>query len=176
MSVRTVLLTGMLVVVIGLGTVVAYSAYYHILNPALLTMGISPLLQAGAVGSVFSALADILYIAFFWLVVMSIIAGGIEMATSGASPILNLFGIPVPRVKPETGFRTMFTAVVAWEIVNILLQTFGVSFPPPISLFPAQLTTITVAGIGTLAGLGLGAGFVFAELYYALRGTVEVVV
>jgi hypothetical protein len=179
-SLKTLALMALTVMVIGIGAIEVYSAYYHLINTSLLTEPISsfiyPLQTSSPVGSVFQALADILYIAFFWLVIMSIIAGGIEMATAGASGILNVFGIPIPRGTSTGGFRTIFTAIVAWEIVNILLESFGVSFPPPISLIPISITSLTISTAGMIIGLGTGLVFVGIELYYAINDLIEVVI
>ncbi len=104
----------------------------------------------GAVGAVFYAIVSILYIAFFWLVIASIIAGGIMMAVGPARPILELFGLPIPRVTPEQGFRTIFSAILAWVIVNTLLAYFHVVPPRPVSVYLS--TTLTVGFVGDLVG------------------------
>jgi hypothetical protein len=107
----------------------------------------------GAVGAVFYAIVSILYIAFFWLVIASIIAGGIMMAVGPARPILEFFGLPIPKVTPEQGFRTIFSAIMAWVIVNVLLAYFGVIPPSPVSVYLSTITTgLTVGFVGDLVG------------------------
>jgi len=106
----------------------------------------------GAVGAVFYAIVSILYIAFFWLVIASIIAGGIMMAVGPARPILEFFGLPIPRVTPEQGFRTIFSAILAWVIVNTLLAYFNVVPPSPVSVYLSTTPTPTVGFVGDLVG------------------------
>jgi len=107
----------------------------------------------GAVGAVFYAIVSILYIAFFWLVIASIIAGGIMMAVGPARPILEFFGLPIPKVTPEQGFRTIFSAILAWVIVNTLLAYFHVIPPSPVSVYLSTITTgLTVGFVGDFIG------------------------
>jgi len=118
---------------------------------------------------------SILWVAFFWLVIASVIAGGIEMATAGARPVLEMFGIPVPRTTPEHGFRTMFTAIVAWEIVNAILQSvFGVTPPSPVSALAPPIKLTTIGFIGTVTGLGLGAVILTPLVIRALANEVVI--
>jgi len=139
---------------IAFGSALAWGAYTH-----MKFLEMTYTLQSSGVGSVFQYIVfNILWVAFFWLVIASVIAGGIEMATAGARPILEMFGIPVPRTTPEHGFRTMFTAIVAWEIVNAILQSvFGVTPPSPVSALVPPIKLTTIGFIGTSLGLGLGA-------------------
>jgi len=138
---------------IAFASALAWGAYTH-----MKFLEMTYTLQSG-VGSVFQYIVfNILWVAFFWLVIASVIAGGIEMATAGARPILEMFGIPVPRTTPEHGFRTMFTAIVAWELVNAILQSvFGITPPSPVSALAPPIKLTTIGFIGTLTGLGLGA-------------------
>ena len=133
-------------------------------------------LQSSGVGSVFQYIVfSILWVAFFWLVIASVIAGGIEMATAGARPILEMFGIPVPRTTPEHGFRTMFTAIVAWELVNAILQSvFGVTPPSPVSALAPPIKPTTIGFIGTATGLGLGAVILTPLIIRALANEVVI--
>ena len=139
---------------IAFGSALAWGAYTH-----MKFLEMTYTLQSSGVGSVFQYIVfNILWVAFFWLVIASVIAGGIEMATAGARPVLEMFGIPVPRTTPEHGFRTMFTAIVAWEIVNAILQSvFGVTPPSPVSALVPPIKLTTIGFIGTSLGLGLGA-------------------
>jgi hypothetical protein len=136
---------------VAFASILTWGAYAH-----MKFLDLSYTLQSSGVGAVFQYIVfNILWVAFFWLVVASVIAGGIEMATSGARPVLEMFGIPVPKSTPEAGFRTMFTAIVAWELVNVILQSvFGLTPPSPVSAF-AQL--MSIGGLGTLLGMGLDA-------------------
>ena len=119
-------------------------------------------LQTTAVSSIFEAIVGILYIAFYWIVVASVIAGGIEMASSGARPVLELFGLPVPRSSPEGGFRTMWTAVMAWIIANAIIQSMfpGVTLPSPVSVF-LGLSTVNAMSITTVGNLGTIIGIAY---------------
>ena len=136
---------------IAFASVLSWGAFNH-----LRFLELSYTLQSG-VGAVFQYIVfNILWVAFFWLVVASVIAGGMEMATSGARPFLELFGLPIPKSTPEQGFRTMFTAIVAWELVNVILQSvFGLTPPSPVSAFVPKIATIGFTG--TVLGMGLGA-------------------
>ncbi len=112
-------------------------------------------LQTSAVSSVFEVIVGVLYVAFFWIVVASIIAGGIQMSSAQARPILTLFGLPIPQSTPEQGFRTMWTAVMAWLITNALIQSLfpGVSLPSPVSIFlSVSLGVSTIGAVGTIVG------------------------
>jgi len=137
---------------IAFASALAWGAYTH-----MKFLEMTYTLQSSGVGSVFQYIVfNILWVAFFWLVIASVIAGGIEMATAGARPVLELFGLPVPKTSVETGFRTMFTAIVAWEIVNAILQSvFGLTPPSPVSALVPKL--MTIGGLGTILGMGLGA-------------------
>jgi hypothetical protein len=139
---------------IAFGSALVWGAYTH-----LKFLGLSYTLQSSGVGSVFQYIVfNILWVAFFWLVIASVIAGGIEMATAGARPVFEMFGIPVPRTTPEHGFRIMFTAIVAWELVNAILQSvFGVTPPSPVSALVSPIKLTTIGFVGTVMGLGLGA-------------------
>ncbi len=145
---------------IAFGSALAWGAYTH-----MKFLEMTYTLQSSGVGAVFQYIVfNILWVAFFWLVIASIIAGGIEMATAGARPVLEMFGIPVPAAGrkggygPEAGFRTMFTAIVAWELVNAILQSvFGVTPPSPVSALAPPIKITTIGFIGTATGLGLGA-------------------
>ena len=143
---------------IAFASALAWGAYNH-----MKFLEMTYTLQSSGVGSVFQYIVfNILWVAFFWLVIASVIAGGIEMATAGARPILEMFGIPVPSVGkrggPEAGFRTMFTAIVAWELVNAILQSvFGITPPSPVSALVPPIRLTTIGFIGTATGLGLGA-------------------
>ena len=79
---------------------VASMILYSILGARITLTESVVTLQTSAVSSIFETIVGILYIAFFWIVVASVIAGGIEMASSGARPILELFGLPIPRSSP----------------------------------------------------------------------------
>ncbi len=137
---------------VAFASILTWGAYAH-----MKFLDLSYTLQSSGVGAVFQYIVfNILWVAFFWLVVASVIAGGIEMATSGARPVLEMFGIPVPKSTPEGGFRTMFTAIVAWELVNVILQSvFGLTPPSPVSAFAPKL--MSIGGLGTILGMGLGA-------------------
>jgi len=156
---------------IAFGSALAWGAYAHL---KLLEMTYT--LQSSGVGSVFQYIVfSILWVAFFWLVIASVIAGGIEMATAGARPVLELFGLPVPRTTPEQGFRTMFTAIVAWEIVNAILQSvFGVTPPSPVSVLVPPIKLTTIGFIGTVTGLGLGAVILTPLVIRALANEVVI--
>jgi hypothetical protein len=137
---------------VAFASVLGWGAYTH-----LKILDLSYTLQSSGVGAVFQYIVfSILWVAFFWLVVASVIAGGMEMATSGARPFLELFGLPIPKSTPEQGFRTMFTAIIAWELVNVILQSvFGLTPPSPVSAFVPKL--MSIGGLGTILGMGLGA-------------------
>ena len=139
---------------IAFGSAIAWGAYSHL---KLLEMSYT--LQSSGIGSVFQYIVfSILWVAFFWLVVASVIAGGIEMATAGARPVLEMFGLPIPKTSVEGGFRTMFTAIVAWEIVNVILQSvFSLTPPSPVSALVPPITIYSIGFVGTAVGLGLGA-------------------
>jgi len=139
---------------VAFGSALAWGAFNH-----MKFLEVSYTLQGGGVGSVFQYIVfNILWVAFFWLVIASVIAGGIEMATAGARPVLEMFGLPVPKTTVEGGFRTMFTAIVAWELVNTILQSvFGVTPPSPISALMPPISIYSIGFIGTSLGLGLGA-------------------
>ena len=125
----------------------------------------------GAVSNVFATIVGILYIAFFWIVVASVIAGGIEMASAQARPVLEMFGLPLPKATPEGGFRTMWTAVMAWIIANAIIQAMfpGVSLPSPVSIYPVTPKLgLTVGGVGTIIGVGVAAGIVIPLLLLVL--------
>jgi len=156
---------------IAFGSALAWGAYTH-----LKFLEMTYTLQGGGVGSVFQYIVfSILWVAFFWLVIASVIAGGIEMATAGARPVLELFGLPVPRTTPEQGFRTMFTAIVAWEIVNAILQSvFGVTPPSPVSALVPPIKLTTIGFIGTATGLGLGAVILTPLIIRALANEVVI--
>ena len=156
---------------IAFGSAIAWGAYSH-----LKFLEMTYTLQSSGVGSVFQYIVfSILWVAFFWLVVASVIAGGIEMATAGARPVLELFGLPVPRTTPEQGFRTMFTAIVAWEIVNAILQSvFGVTPPSPVSALVPPIKLATIGFIGTATGLGLGAVVLTPMILRALANEVVI--
>jgi hypothetical protein len=129
----------------------------------------------GAVGAVFYAIVSILYIAFFWLVIASIIAGGIMMAVGPARPILELFGLPIPKVTPEQGFRTIFSAILAWVIVNTLLAYFGVTPPSPVSVYlPTIAARLTVGFVGDLVGAALILAINTPLIIYALGESVVI--
>jgi hypothetical protein len=156
---------------IAFGSALAWGAYTH-----LKFLEMTYTLQSSGVGSVFQYIVfSILWVAFFWLVIASVIAGGIEMATAGARPVLELFGLPVPRTTPEQGFRTMFTAIVAWEIVNAILQSvFGVTPPSPVSALVPPIKLTTIGFIGTVTGLGLGAVILTPLIIRALANEVVI--
>ena len=128
----------------------------------------------GAVGAVFYAIVSILYIAFFWLVIASIIAGGIMMAVGPARPILEFFGIPIPKVTPEQGFRTIFSAIMAWVIVNVLLAYFHVIPPAPVSVYLSTITTPTIGFIGDLIGAVTILVINIPLIIYALSETITI--
>ena len=160
---------------VAFGSALAWGALNH-----MKFLEITYTLQGGGVGSVFQYIVfNILWVAFFWLVIASVIAGGIEMATAGARPILEMFGIPIPspgkRAGPEAGFRTMFTAIVAWELVNAILQSvFGVTPPSPISALVPPIKLMTIGFIGTATGLGLGAVILTPLIIRALYNEVVI--
>jgi hypothetical protein len=160
---------------IAFGSALAWGAYAH-----LKFLEMTYTLQGSGVGSVFQYIVyNILWVAFFWLVVASVIAGGIEMATAGARPVLEMFGIPVPstgkRGGPEAGFRTMFTAIVAWELVNAILQSvFGITPPNPVSALVPPIKLTTIGFIGTVTGLGLGAVILVPLIIRALANEVVI--
>jgi hypothetical protein len=156
---------------IAFGSALAWGAYTH-----LKFLEMTYTLQSSGVGSVFQYIVfSILWVAFFWLVIASVIAGGIEMATAGARPVLEMFGIPVPKTTPEQGFRTMFTAIVAWEIVNAILQSvFGVTPPSPVSALVPPIKLTTIGFIGTVTGLGLGAVILTPLVIRALASEVVI--
>ena len=156
---------------IAFGSALAWGAYTH-----LKFLEMTYTLQSSGVGSVFQYIVfSILWVAFFWLVIASVIAGGIEMATAGARPVLEMFGIPVPRTTPEQGFRTMFTAIVAWELVNAILQSvFGVTPPSPVSALVPPIKLTTIGFIGTVTGLGLGAVILTPLVIRALANEVVI--
>jgi hypothetical protein len=156
---------------IAFGSALAWGAYTH-----LKFLEMTYTLQSSGVGSVFQYIVfSILWVAFFWLVIASVIAGGIEMATAGARPVLEMFGIPVPKTTPEQGFRTMFTAIVAWEIVNAILQSvFGVTPPSPVSALVPPIKLTTIGFIGTVTGLGLGAVILTPLIIRALANEVVI--
>jgi len=156
---------------IAFGSAIAWGAYSH-----LKFLEMTYTLQGGGVGSVFQYIVfSILWVAFFWLVVASVIAGGIEMATAGARPVLELFGLPIPKTSVEGGFRTMFTAIVAWELVNVILQSiFGLTPPSPISALVPPLSTYSIGFIGTATGLGLGAVILTPMILRALANEVVI--
>ncbi len=129
----------------------------------------------GAVGAVFYAIVSILYIAFFWLVIASIIAGGIMMAVGPARPILEFFGLPIPKVTPEQGFRTIFSAILAWVIVNTLLAYFHVIPPSPVSVYLSTITTgLTVGFVGDLIGAVIILVINIPLIIYALGETITI--
>jgi hypothetical protein len=160
---------------IAFASALAWGAYTH-----MKFLGLSYTLQSSGVGAVFQYIVfNILWVAFFWLVIASIIAGGIEMATAGARPILEMFGIPVPaagkRAGPEAGFRTMFTAIVAWELVNAILQSvFGITPPSPVSALVPPIKLTTIGFIGTSLGLSLGAVILTPLIIRALYNEVVI--
>jgi len=156
---------------IAFGSALAWGAYTH-----LKFLEMTYTLQSSGVGSVFQYIVySILWVAFFWLVVASVIAGGIEMATAGARPVLELFGLPIPKSSVEGGFRTMFTAIVAWELVNVILQSvFGLTPPSPISALVSPLSTYSIGFIGTATGLGLGAVILVPMILRALANEVVI--
>jgi len=155
---------------IAFASALAWGAYTH-----MKFLGLSYTLSSG-VGSVFQYIVyNILWVAFFWLVVASVIAGGIEMATAGARPVLEMFGLPIPKSSVEGGFRTMFTAIVAWEIVNVILQSiFGLTPPSPVSALVSPLSTYSIGFIGTATGLGLGAVILVPMILRALANEVVI--
>jgi len=140
---------------IAFGSALAWGAFNHM---KFLEMTYT-LQSSGGVGAVFQYIVfNILWVAFFWLVIASVIAGGIEMATAQARPVLEMFGLPVPKTTVEGGFRTMFTAIVAWELVNAILQSvFGVTPPSPVSALAPPISIYSIGFIGTATGLSLGA-------------------
>ena len=156
---------------IAFGSALAWGAYTH-----LKFLEMTYTLQSSGVGSVFQYIVfSILWVAFFWLVVASVIAGGIEMATAGARPVLELFGLPIPKTSVEGGFRTMFTAIVAWELVNVILQSvFGLTPPSPISALVPPLSTYSIGFIGTATGLGLGTVILVPMILRALANEVVI--
>jgi len=160
---------------IAFGSALAWGAYTH-----MKFLEMTYALQSSGVGAVFQYIVfNILWVAFFWLVIASVIAGGIEMATAGARPVLEMFGIPVPSVGkgggPWTGFRTMFTAIVAWELVNAILQSvFGVTPPSPVSALVPPIRLTTIGFIGTSLGLGLGAVILTPLIVRALYNEVVI--
>ncbi|MDT7970983.1 MAG: hypothetical protein RQ842_10460 [Vulcanisaeta sp.] len=160
---------------IAFGSALAWGAYNH-----MKFLEMTYTLQSSGVGAVFQYIVfNILWVAFFWLVIASVIAGGIEMATAGARPILEMFGIPVPSVGkrggPEVGFRTMFTAIVAWELVNAILQSvFGITPPSPVSVLVPPIKLTTIGFIGTATGLGLGAVILVPLVIRALANEVVI--
>ncbi len=154
---------------IAFASALAWGAYNH-----MKFLEMTYTLQSSGVGSVFQYIVyNILWVAFFWLVVASVIAGGIEMATAGARPVLELFGLPIPKTSVEGGFRTMFTAIVAWELVNVILQSvFGLTPPSPLSALVPPLSTYSIGFIGTATGLGLGAVILVPMILRALANEV----
>jgi len=156
---------------IAFGSSIAWGAFNH-----LKFLEMTYTLQGGGVGAVFQYIVfSILWVAFFWLVIASVIAGGIEMATAQARPILTMFGLPIPNVSVEGGFRTMFTAIVAWELVNAILQSvFGVTPPSPISALAPPIKLMTIGFIGTALGLGLGAVILTPLIIRALYNEVVI--
>mgnify|MGYP001770769268 FL=1 len=124
-------------------------------------IALSPKLQAysssgvySAVSSAFGVMVGILWIAFGYFVVASIIAGGIIMAIANAAPILRMFGVPIPtRIREEQGFSVMFSAVLAWAFASALISAL---FPsvfsalPPISIIanPTLMTIVSSPGGG----------------------------
>jgi len=154
---------------IAFGSAVAWGAFSHL---KLLEMSYT--LQSGGIGSVFQYIVfSILWVAFFWLVVASVIAGGIEMATAGARPVLEMFGLPIPKSSVEGGFRTMFTAIVAWEIVNVILQSvFGLTPPSPVSALVPPIGLTTIGFIGSALGLSLGVVILIPLILRALYNEV----
>jgi flagellar biosynthesis protein FlhB len=156
---------------IAFGSALAWGAYTH-----LKFLEMTYTMQSSGVGSVFQYIVfSILWVAFFWLVIASVIAGGIEMATAGARPVLEMFGLPIPKASTETGFRTMFTAIVAWELVNAILQSvFGVTPPSPVSALMPPIKLTTIGFIGTAAGLGLGAVILVPLVIQALANEVVI--
>jgi len=158
---------------IAVASAIAWGAYSHLGFLELsYTLG-----SSSGIGSVFQYIVfSILWVAFFWLVIASVIAGGIEMATAGARPVLEMFGIPIPRTSVESGFRTMFTAVVAWELVNAILQSvFGVTPPSPISALVPPIQMNTVGFIGSIIGLGIDAVELVPLIIYAVSNDAEIV-
>ena len=165
---------------IAVGSAIVWGAYNHLGFLELsYTLGSSS--SSSGVGSVFQYIVfNILWVAFFWLVIASIIAGGIEMATAGARPVLEMFGLPVPTVgkgaRPEAGFRTMFTAIVAWEIVNAILQSvFGITPPSPISALVPPIQVDSIGFMGTIVGMVIDAVELVPLIIYAVSGDVEIV-
>lgn len=120
-----------LVTMLGLASALTASVIQLHAYPQLQT---SPSQVYGAVGAAFGVIVGILWIAFGYFVVASIIAGGIIMAIANASPILSMFGVPIPgRLSEERGFSTIFSAVLAWAFTNVLLSYL---FPTVYSALP----------------------------------------
>jgi len=109
----------------GLSVVLVYS---------YLTMITRPLLQVspGSIGyAVFYPFLSLIWIAFFYIVVASVIASGIELATSGVGRVLTFFGLPIPTTSAQRAFGSMFTAIMAYLIVqNVLSIAFGCTAAP----------------------------------------------
>jgi hypothetical protein len=69
----------------------------------------------------------------------------------------------------------MFTAIVAWEIVNAILQSvFGVTPPSPVSALVPPIKLTTIGFIGTATGLGLGAVILTPLIIRALANEVVI--